>query len=68
MTTADEGRSRAEIERYARQIGLVNLSPEHLDEFARAEAYMRGYRVQFPRDLTYADEPAAIFRASDEVR
>jgi len=68
MTKADEGRPRADIERYARQIGLVNFSPEQLDEFARAEAYMRGYRVQFPRELTYTDEPAAIFRASDEVR
>lgn len=62
MPTADEARSREELERLAHEMGLVNLTPDQLDQFGRAEAYMRGYRVQFPRDLALTDEPALVFR------
>ena len=66
MATEDPP-TREEIERYARQAGLHHLTPEHMDEFARAGAYMRDLLAKLPRDLAITDEPAQIFRAGEEA-
>lgn len=59
--------TREEIERYARQLGLVNLTPEQMDEFVAAGEYMRGMLVNLPRDLALDEEPAHVFLASPEA-
>lgn len=66
MTTSDRERSRAEIEQRAREVGLVHLTHEQLDEFARAEAYAHGLATRLPRDFVLAEEPALVFRAGSE--
>ncbi len=63
----DDAPTREEIEQYAKQMGLVNLTPEQMDEFAAAGAYMRGMLAGLPRDLALDEEPAHVFRASPEA-
>ena len=55
--------TREEIEQYAKRMGLVNLTPEQMDEFAAAGAYMRGMLAGLALD----EEPAHVFRASPEA-
>ena len=64
---SDNARTREEIERDARHAGLHNLTPQQMDEFAQADAYMRDLVTKIPRDFVVTDEPALIFRASDEA-
>ena len=64
---SDDAPTREEVEQYARQIGLNNLTPEQMEEFVRADAYMRDLLTRLPRDFAVTDEPAHIFRASEEV-
>ena len=64
---SDDAPTREEVEQYARQIGLHNLTPEQMEEFVRAGAYTRDLLSRLPRDFAVTDEPAHIFRASEEV-
>ena len=64
---SEDARTREADEQYARQIGLHNLTPEQMEEFVRAGAYMRGLLAKLPRDFAYTEEPAHIFRASEEA-
>ncbi len=66
MTTSDPEPSRAEIEQRAREVGLVHLPSEQLDEFARAEAYAHGLAARLSREFLLAEEPALVFRAGSE--
>lgn len=63
----DDKPTREEIEKYARETGMVNLTPEQMDEFANAAAYMRGLLKALPRDFAVDEEPAHVFRASPEA-
>ncbi len=56
-----------EVERYARQTGLINLTSDQMEELRQAAAYARDLLARLPRDFTLTDEPAHIFRASDDA-
>ena len=64
---SDDKPTRNELEQYARQVGLVNLTPEQIDELIRAEAVARDLRTMLPRDFALTDEPAITFRAREEL-
>ncbi len=55
------------LRREAEQLGLTNLSDEHLAQFAKAKAAAERMRRVIPRDLHMSVEPAHTFRASPEA-
>ncbi len=65
--TSDDEPTRNELEKYARQVGLANLTPEQIDELVRAETVARDLRNMLPRDFAVTDEPAITFRAREEL-
>ncbi|MEX2643879.1 MAG: hypothetical protein WD270_10520 [Acetobacterales bacterium] len=64
---ADEKPTRAEIEKYAREAGMTNLTSEQMDEFLNAAIYLRGLLKALPRDFALDEEPAHVFRAGPEA-
>lgn len=65
--TSDDEPTRNELEKYARRVGLANLTPDQIDELVRAETVARDLRIMLPRDFAVTDEPAIIFRAREEL-
>ncbi len=63
----DDVRAREELERCARRLGLVNLTPGQMEELRQAEAYARDLLARLPREFALTDEPAHTFRASDDA-
>lgn len=70
MSTEESGAEQrpVELQELAQRFGLSKLTPEQLEEFAQAEAYISRYAVRFPRELTLTDEPAFVFVPGSEVR
>jgi hypothetical protein len=64
---SDDKPTRNELEQYARQVGLVNLTPEQIDEFIRAETVARDLSIMLPRNFSMTDEPAITFRTREEL-
>jgi hypothetical protein len=64
---SDDKPTRNELEQYARQVGLVNLTPEQIDEFIRAETVARDLSIMLPRNCSMTDEPAITFRTREEL-
>ncbi|MBM4411295.1 MAG: hypothetical protein FJ037_08260 [Chloroflexi bacterium] len=65
---SEDAPTHAETERHAQEAGLHHLTPEQMDEFARAGAYIRELLAKLPRDLAVTDEPAHIFHADEAGR
>ena len=65
--TSDDEPTRKEIEQYARQVGLANLTREQIDELVTAETYARDLRIMLPRDFAVTEEPAITFHAREEL-
>ena len=63
----DDLPTREQIEQSARQAGLTNLTSEQMEELQQAAAYARDLLAKLPRDFALTDEPAHIFRASDDA-
>ena len=57
--------SRSEIEAFAGRIGLTSLTPEQMEEFARAALYMGDLIAGLPREFSPTSEPAHVFRARE---
>ena len=64
---ADNLPTREQIERYARQAGLTNLTSPQMEEFLRAATYARDLLAKLPRDFALTDEPAHVFHAGDHA-
>ncbi|MDA0256335.1 MAG: hypothetical protein O3C25_01140 [Chloroflexi bacterium] len=63
----DDVRTREELERCARQSGLVNLTPGQMEELRQADAYARVLLAKLPRDFALTDEPPHVFHAGDHA-
>lgn len=61
--TSEGARTREEVERLARSLGLTRLSPAQLEELARAQGYARGLSERLPREYALSEEPCNIFVA-----
>ena len=59
--------TREEIDAFARRTGLTRLTPEQMEEFARAARYMGDLIAGLPREFAAAEEPAHVFRAREEA-
>jgi hypothetical protein len=51
----------------AEQFGLTRLSDHHLAQLAKARAAAQRMMNGIPRDLHAYDEPAHVYRASEEA-
>jgi hypothetical protein len=59
---ANENLSIDEVRKLAADIGLTNLTDEHLQQLLRATNTARARRAVLQNDtLTYADEPSHMF-------
>jgi hypothetical protein len=63
---ANDALTIGEMKRMADEIGMTNLTDEHLEELLRATNGARERRAALPVDqLTPADEPAHVYRVSE---
>ena len=58
---------QAELKREMERAGLTNLTDPQLAQAAKAKAAAEQLVHRIPRDLHMYDEPAHIFRASEEA-
>ena len=58
---------QTELKRAVERAGLTNLSGPQLAQAAKAKAAAEQLVQRIPRDLHMYDEPAHIFRASEEA-
>lgn len=59
--------NRDDLKRAAERAGLTHLPDAHLSQLARARDSVANMLSRMPRDLHMYDEPAHIFRASQEA-
>lgn len=59
--------SRDEIERLAAEIGLERVAQSDPASLEKALAAARRLRSEMPRDFALSEEPAHVFRASEEA-
>lgn len=59
--------NRDDLKRAAERAGLTHLSDAHLAQLAKARDAVANMLSRIPRNLHIYDEPAHIFRASQEA-
>jgi len=63
---SDDALTLDEVRKMAAEIGMTQLSDEHLQQLFRATQAARARRAMLPiAKLTPADEPAHVFRLGD---
>lgn len=63
----DDSLTLEEVRRMAADVGLTQLSDEHLQQLLKATRIARARRAALPvASLVPADEPAHVYRVSDQ--
>lgn len=57
----------SEIQRLAAEIGLARVAGDDPSALEKALAAARRLKSEMPRDFALSDEPAHVFRASEEA-